>query len=58
MNDRILPVFQPPKPDMMQSINDLYDLVAGGFKEKKFVEGVKRSFISTGCVPFDDSYLH
>ena len=55
VNDRILPVFQPPKPDMLQSINDLFDLVAGGFKEKKFVEGVKRSFISTGCVPFDDS---
>ena len=55
VNDRILPVFQPPKPDMLQSINDLFDLVGGGFKEKKFVEGVKRSFISTGCVPFDDS---
>ena len=55
ISNRLLPVFQPPKPEMMQSINDLFDLMAGGFKLPKFVEGVKRSFISTGCVPFDDS---
>ena len=29
--------------------------MAGGFKLLKFVGGVKTSFISTGCVPLDDS---
>ena len=52
---RTLPVFQPPKPNMLQGIQDLFDLIADGFKKEKFVEGVKRSFISTGCVPLDDS---
>lgn len=55
IQDRVLPVFEPPKPDMMQSVTDLLDLMAGGFKLPKFVEGVKRSFVSTGCVPFDES---
>ena len=40
---------------MLQGIQDLFDLIADGFKKEKFVEGVKRSFISTGCVPLDDS---
>ena len=53
--DRVLPVFVPPKPDMMQSVQDIFDLFAGGFREAKFIEGVKRSFVSTGCVPIDDS---
>ena len=55
VHERTLPVFQPPKPEMLQGIKDLFDLIAGGFKEAKFAEGVKRSFISTGCVPLDDS---
>ena len=55
VSNRVLPVFEPPKPDMMQSIKDLFDLMADGFKLPKFVEGVKRSFISTGCVPIDES---
>ena len=55
VQERTMPVFQPPKPNMLQGIQDLFDLIAGAFKEEKFVEGVKRSFISTGCVPFDDS---
>ena len=42
VHERTLPVFQ-------------FDLLAGGFNEIKFAEGVKRSFISTGCVPLDDS---
>lgn len=54
VRERTLPVFQPPKPNMLQGIQDLFDLIANGFREKKFVDGVKRSFISTGCVPFDD----
>ena len=55
VQERTLPVFQPPKPNMLQGIQDLFDLIADGFKKEKFVEGVKRSFISTGCVPLDDS---
>ena len=40
---------------MLQGIQDLFDLIAGGFTEQKFVDGVKRSFVSTGCVPIDES---
>ena len=40
---------------MLQGIQDLFDLIADGFKREKFVEGVRRSFISTGCVPLYDS---
>ena len=54
VSDRVMPVFDPPKPDMLQSIQDLFDLLANGFKKLKFVEGVQRSFISTGCVPCDE----
>ena len=55
VQERTLPVFQPPKPNMLQGIQDLFDLIADGFKKEKFVKGVKRSFIGTGCVPLDDS---
>ena len=51
---RKLPTFEPPKPEMLQSIQDLFDLLAGDFKNPKFIEGVRRSFISTGCAPIDD----
>lgn len=30
---------------------ELFDLMANGFREPKFVQGVVRSFISTGCMP-------
>ena len=43
--------FEVPKPDMLQGIQDLFDLMANGFREPKFVQGVVRSFISTGCMP-------
>ena len=55
IQERVLPVFEPPKPEMMQSVQDLFDLMADGFKLPKFVDGVKRSFISTGCVPYNES---
>lgn len=42
--------FEPPKPNMLQGIQDLFDLFANGFKEKKFTDGVNRSFINTGCL--------
>lgn len=49
--ERVLPVFKPPKPDMLQAIKDVFNLMANGFKEPKFVQGIVRSFISTGCIP-------
>ena len=51
---RTLPTFHPPKPEMLQGIQDLFDLIAGGFTEQKFIDGVRRSFVSTGCAPLDD----
>ena len=35
---------------MLQSINDLFDLFANGFKDPKFKAGIVRSFINTGCL--------
>ena len=48
--DRILLVFEPPKPSMLQGITDLFELFATSFKEPKFRAGIVRSFISTGCL--------
>ena len=55
--ERAMLEFVPPKPDMLQGIQDLFDLFATGFKEKKFADGVNRSFITTGCLQMqnDDS---
>ena len=51
LDDRKILKFEPPKPSMLQGINDLFDLFANGFKETKFKEGINRSFINTGCLP-------
>ena len=48
--DRISLLFHPPKPCMLQGINDLFELFANGFKDPKFMAGIVRSFISTGCL--------
>ena len=48
--DRKSLVFEPPKPDMLQGINDLFDLFSTGFMDPKFRAGIVRSFISTGCL--------
>ena len=48
--DRIPLVFHPPKPCMVQGINDLFEFFANGFKDPKFMAGIVRSFISTGCL--------
>lgn len=57
--ERELPVFKPPKPDMLQAIQDVFDLMANGFKEPKFIHGIIRSFISTGCMPmFNDDHTN
>ena len=34
VQERTMPVFQPPKPNMLQGIQDLFDLIAGAFKEE------------------------
>lgn len=51
--ERTLLVFEPPKPEMLEAIQDLFDLFATGFREPKFVQGIVRSFISTGCMPIN-----
>lgn len=51
VHERKIIKFEPPKPCMLQGIQDLFDLFADGFKEPKFVQGIVRSFISTGCMP-------
>lgn len=59
--DRKSLIFEPPKPDMLQGINDLFDLFATGFKDPKFKAGIVRFFISTGCLHMhnnDDSVYH
>lgn len=54
-------IFEPHKPDMLQGIKDLFDLFKNGFKEPKFVQGIVRSFVSTGCMPIysaDPAIIH
>ena len=53
--ERTLLVFEVPKPDMMITVQDLINLFENGFKEPKFVNGIVRSFISTGCMPMYNS---
>ena len=50
-HERKILTFESPKPDMLQGIQDLFNLFMNGFKEPKFVQGVVKSFISTGCLP-------
>ena len=55
--DRENPTFVPPKPEMIQAVIDLFQLFENGFKEEKFRNGIKSSFIKTGTMPTrsDDS---
>jgi hypothetical protein len=53
--ERQIVKFNPPKPCMLQGINDLFELFAGGFKDLKFQAGIVRSFTSTGCLQFFDT---
>ena len=55
--ERTLLVFEPPKPKMSEAIQDLFNLIANGFREPKFVQGIVRSFISTGCMPINSEDL-
>ena len=55
--ERTLLVFEPPKPKMLEAIQDLFNLIANGFREPKFVQGIVRSFISTGCMPINSEDL-
>ena len=43
--------FVPPKPEMIQAVLDLFELFEKGFKEEKFRNGIKSSFIKTGTMP-------
>ena len=49
--DRENPIFTPPKPEMIQAIVDLFVLLENGFKEEKFKNGIRSSFIKTGTLP-------
>lgn len=51
VDDRENPKFTPPKPEMIQAIVDLFHLFENGFKEEKFKNGIRSSFIKTGTVP-------
>ena len=42
-NDRQIVNFEPPKPDMLQGVQDLLNLFANGFKEPKFMQGVVKA---------------
>ena len=54
-NERQILKFNPPKPCMLQGIDDLFELFADGFKDPKFQAGIVRSFTSTGCLHFYDA---
>lgn len=43
--------FVPPKPEMIQAVLDLFELFEKRFKEEKFRNGIKSSFIKTGTMP-------
>ena len=49
--DREYPTFTPPKPEMIQAVIDLFHLFENGFREEKFQNGIRSSFIKTGTVP-------
>ena len=42
--------FEAPKPDIKEGVADLFNLFAVNFREEKFIEGVKNSFINSGTV--------
>jgi hypothetical protein len=50
--------FAPPKPTMVEGIQDLTNLFEGDFKLDKFKQSIARSFVNTGTAPspLDDSF--
>ena len=54
--DRIMPKWKPPKPELSQCIQDLLGLVAtnGSFTTDRFKGIVKKSFVETGTAPDQD----
>ena len=48
-NERSTPNWDIPKPELRQCILDMISLLGNEFRKPKFKEGVKRSFINTGC---------
>ena len=50
-SERENPTFTPPVPEQIQAIVDLLRLFEKGFKEEKFKNGIKSSFIKTRTIP-------
>jgi hypothetical protein len=50
-SERENPTFTPPVPEQIQAIVDLFQLFEKGFREEKFKNGIKSSFIKTGTIP-------
>jgi hypothetical protein len=50
-SERENPTFTPPVPEQIQAIVDLFQLFEKGFREVKFKNGIKSSFIKTGTIP-------
>ena len=57
--ERKSPVYNPPKPSMIEGILDLILLFEGQFTEAKFRNCINRCFIATGTLPIfeEDSTL-
>ena len=57
--DRIMPMWQPPKPELSQCIQGVLGLIApiGSFTTELFKDIVKKSFVETGTAPDQDGNL-
>ena len=53
-NQRKYEEFQPPKPTMLEGINDLIALFGNEFKNPYFQDSINRSFIATNTLPKAD----
>ena len=52
---RLNPEFDPPKPTMIEGIQDLIFLFKSQFNEEKFKSCINRTFIRTGTLPIEGS---
>ena len=50
-SERENPTFTPPVSERIQAIVDLFQLFEKGYREEKFKNGIKSSFIKTGTIP-------
>ena len=51
MAQRTSSEFKPPKPNLLEGINDLFLLFGNEFKSQKFRECINRTFVKTGTIP-------